>query len=46
VGLVWTVKIGAEEGREIRLCLGDDEIVYVEEFCNAVERGVARVLVV
>lgn len=33
------MQVGAEEGGEVGTRLGDDEVVHVEEFCDAVERG-------
>jgi hypothetical protein len=41
--LVWigVVRVGSEEGREIRSGLGDDEVIDVEEFTNAMQRRLA-----
>ena len=35
------MKVGAEERSEVRSCLGHNEVIDVEELCDAVERGFA-----
>lgn len=40
-GFGGVVQVRAKEGGEVWAGLGDDEVIYVEELSNAVERGVA-----